>query len=129
MRLPYWAAVATALVLTGCFEESPLEDTLMFAPGLDIEYLGQPAKLYGTSQCAQGQLMGHTCLIFPPHKPQAQGVIISGKRLYEVDLKVRKDPANPVYYRIEDQRGRLVLSTTGRHDEEGNIDIRPVVLE
>ena len=129
MRLRYWAALATAVALTGCVDESPLEDTLMFPPGLDIQYLGQPAKLYGTAQCVQGQLMGHSCLIFPPHKAHAAGTILSGKQVYDVDLTVRKDPANPIYYRIEDQRGQLVLSTTGRHDTYGNIDVRPVALE
>lgn len=128
MRFPYLAALAATVVLTGCFDESPLDDTLMFPPGIDINYLGKPAKLYGTSQCAQGQLSGHTCLIFPPHQPEANGVIISGKRMYEVQLKVRKDPQNPVYYLIEDQHGDQVLASTGRHDEYGNIDIRPVEL-
>lgn len=125
MRLPTLAGLAAALVLTGCFEESPLEDTLMFPPGVDIHYHGQPAKLYGNSQCAQGTLSGNTCLIFPPHRPHADGVIINGKHVLEVQLQVRKDPANPVYYIIEDQFGAHVLSTTGRHDEYGNIDIRP----
>lgn len=126
MQLPTLAGLVTTLVLTGCFEKSPLQDTLMFPPGVDIQYHGQPAKLYGTSQCAQGTLTGNTCLIFPPHLATASGVIISGQQAVEVQLKVRKDPANPVYYIIEDQFGTHVLSTTGRHDEYGNIDIRPV---
>ena len=66
MRLPHWAALAAAFVLSGCFDEHALPETLMFPPGIDIEYLGKPAKLYGTSQCAQGQLTGNSCLIFPP---------------------------------------------------------------
>ena len=129
MRFPRWAiGMLAALGLSGCLEESPLQDTLMFPPGIDIEYQGQPAKLYGTSQCAQGQLSGHTCLIFPPDKPKASGLIISGKRAYEVQLSVRQDPHNPVYYLVEDQHGELVIASTGQHDEYGNIDIRPVGL-
>ena len=128
MRLPTLAGFAAALVLTGCLEESPLQDTLMFPPGLDIQYHGQAAKLYGTSQCAQGALTGHTCLIFVPHRTEAQGVIINGQHALQVQLTVRKDPSNPVYYLVEDQFGALVVSTTGRHDEYGNIDIRPVEL-
>lgn len=126
MRLPTLAAFATALVLTGCFDDSPLQDTLMFPPGLDIQYHGQPAKLYGTSQCAQGTLTGNTCLIFPPNRPEADGVIISGKQALEVQLKVRQDPSNPIYYIVEDQFGAHVVTSSGRHDEYGNIDIRPV---
>lgn len=128
MRLPLLAGLAAAFVLTGCFEEPVLQDTLMFPPGLDIQYHGQPAKLYGTSQCVQGTLTGNTCLIFPPHRSEASGVIISGNQAVDVQLKVRKDPANPVYYILEDQFGNTVLSTTGRHDEYGNIDVRPVEL-
>lgn len=128
MRFPHLAVLVATLALGGCLDDSPLQDTLMFPPGMDIQYQGRPAKLYGTSQCAQGQLSGHTCLIFPPNKPQASGVIISGKRAYEVQLSVRKDPGNPLYYRVEDQHGTLVISSTGRHDEYGNIDVRPVEL-
>ena len=126
MRLPTLAALATTLVLTGCVDESPLQDTLMFPPGLDIRYHGQPAKLYGTSQCAQGTLTGHTCLIFPPDKPKAEGLIISGKQALPVQLKVRQDPHNPIYYIVEDEHGEHVVTSSGRHDEYGNIDIRPV---
>lgn len=125
MRLPTLAALATALVLTGCFDESPLQDTLMFPPGLDIQYHGQPAKLYGTSQCAQGTLTGHTCLIFPPDKPKAEGIIISGKHVLQVQLQVRQDPHNPIYYIVEDEHGVHVVTSSGRHDEYGNIDIAP----
>lgn len=130
MRLPQLAAFASALVLTACFDEaSPLQDTLMFPPGLDIAYLHQPAKLYGMAQCAQGQLTGNSCLIFPPHIDKASAVIISGQRIYQVELRVRQDPHEPIYYRLEDAQGNHVLSTTGRHDTYGNIDIRPVALE
>lgn len=128
MRLSLLAALATALVLMGCEEESPFNETLMFPPGLDIQYLNQPAKLYGTAQCAQGQLTGKSCLIFPPHHAKASGVIVSGQRVYPVELRVRQDPHDPVYFRIEDTKGNHVVSTTGRHDEYGNIDIRPVPL-
>ena len=125
MRFPYLAALAATVVLTGCFDESPLDDTLMFPPGIDINYLGKPAKLYGTSQCAQGQLTGNSCLIFPPHQPSATGVILSEQRVYQVQLTARQDPKNPVLFIVEDEQARRILSTTGRHDEYGNIDIRP----
>jgi len=46
-----------------------------------------------------------------------------------VELTVRKDPKNPIYYIVEDQNGEFVISSTGRHDEFGNIDIRPVELK
>ena len=117
MRFAHLATLAAAFVLTGCFEKSPLTDTLMFPPGIDIQYQGKPAKLYGTSQCAQGQLSGKTCLVFPPNQPKAQGVIISGQHIYELELSVRQDP-----------KGTPIISSTGRHDEYGNIDIRPVEL-
>lgn len=94
---------------------------------MDITYQGQPAKLYGTSQCAQGQLTGNSCLIFPPHQPSATGVILSGQRVYQVQLTARQDPQNPVMFIIEDEKARRILSTTGRHDEYGNIDIRPEI--
>lgn len=128
MRFPPLAVLATAIFLTGCIEESPLDDTLMSPPGMDIQYLGKSAKLYGSAKCVQGQLSGYTCLIFPPDQPKAQATIISGQRAYEVQLSVRKDPQNPVYYIIEDQKGQHVVTSTGRHDEYGNIDIRPVEL-
>lgn len=128
MRLRHLAVLATTLVLTGCFDTATLDDTLMFPPGVEIQYLGAPAKLYGSSQCGQHQITGNTCTIFPPEKPKTQGVIISGNRMYEVQLTARKDPHNPVYYLVEDQNGELVISSTGRHDEFGNIDIRPVEL-
>lgn len=130
MRFPTLAAIATALVLTGCWDdESLLQDTLMFPPGLDIQYLSQRAKLYGTSKCVQGTLSGHSCLIFPPRQETASGIIISGTTVHQVTLQVTQDPENPVYFLIKDSQGNHVLSTTGRHDEYGNIDVRPVHLE
>lgn len=126
MRLHHLSVFVTTLALLGCSDPAPLDDTLLFPPGVDIQYRGQPAKLYGTSQCAQKQLTGHTCLIFPPHAPQADGVILSGKKVFEVQLTARKDPKNPVYYIVEDQNGEHVVTSSGRHDEFGNIDIRPV---
>ena len=128
MRFAHLATLAAAFVLTGCFEKSPLTDTLMFPPGIDIQYQGKPAKLYGTSKCAQGQLSGKTCLVFPPNQPKAQGVIISGQHIYELELSVRQDPKNPVYFIVQDPKGTPIISSTGRHDEYGNIDIRPVEL-
>lgn len=125
MQFPQMVALSATLALTACFEKPVLNETLVFPPGLSIEYNGKPAQLYGTSQCAQGQLSGHSCLIFPPAQPEANGVIISGKQMYEVHLKVRKDPQNPVNYIVEDQNGAYVVSSTGRHDAYGNIDIRP----
>lgn len=125
MQFPSWVALATTFVVSGCLDNASLPDTLMFPPGVDITYQGQPAKLYGTSQCAQGQLTGNSCLIFPPHQPSATGVILSGQRVYQVQLTARQDPQNPVMFIIEDEKARRILSTTGRHDEYGNIDIRP----
>lgn len=125
MRFAPLTAIAATFVLAGCFEEASLPGTLMFPPGLDITYQGKPAKLYGTSQCAQGQLTGNSCLIFPPHQPSATGVILTEQRVYQVQLTARQDPKNPVLFIVEDEQARRILSTTGRHDEYGNIDIRP----
>ena len=129
MRLPHLAVLAATFALAACTEKSPLDDTLLFPPGVDVQYKGESGKLYGTSQCGQAQLSGNTCLIFPPHNPTVKGVIISGQRVQEVELSVRKDPKNPIYYIVEDQNGEFVISSTGRHDEFGNIDIRPVELK
>ena len=125
MRLPHWAALAAAFVLSGCFDEHALPETLMFPPGIDIEYLGKPAKLYGTSQCAQGQLTGNSCLIFPPHEPRATCVILSGQQVREVALTAIRDPQDPVRFIVQDAQGRRLLSTTGRHDEHANIQLAP----
>lgn len=125
MRFQYWAAAACALFLSGCFEQETLPDALMFPPGLDIQYQGNPAKLYGTSQCAQGQLSGSTCLIFSPEKPTATGVIISKDKVHQVELFARRDPQDPVRFVVQDAKGQRILSTTGRHDEYANISIAP----
>lgn len=125
MRLPYLAAFACAFALSACSEKSSLTDALMFPPGIDIQYQGQPAKLYGDAQCAQGQLSGHTCLIFAPHTPYANGSIISGPHIYQVKLKAFRDPHDPSLYRVEDEHGTHILSTTGRHSEHGILDVRP----
>ena len=119
-----WLMAAAAL--TGCWNEDPhLPDTLYFPPGTTVQYLGHVAKLYGHAQCAQGQLTGHTCLIFPPHSPRADALIVGADQAWEVQLTARQDPANPLEFVITDKAGREVLRTNGRHDEVGNIDIRP----
>lgn len=125
MQLLPWAAIAGTLFLAACSKPEMLPDTLMFPPGTDIEYQGQPAKLYGTSQCAQGQLTGNSCLIFPPEKPQATGVIIAQQQVYQVKLSARRDPTDPVQFLVEDEKGQRILSTTGRHDHRANIGIAP----
>lgn len=120
---------AAALTLGACSEPTPLGDTLMFPPGINVQYLGKPGKLYGISQCAQGSLTGHTCLIFPPHDPQSQAVIINGSTVHELQLFAKVDPHNPVQYLVVDAQNRTVLTTTGRHDEQGNIDLAPYRME
>lgn len=123
------ALLAATWVLTACSESPTLPDTLMFPPGLSVQYLGQPGKLYGTSQCAQGSLTGHTCLIFPPHDPQSQAVIVSGSQMHALQLFAKVDPANPVQFIVVDAQDRRILTTTGRHDEYGNIEIAPLLVE
>lgn len=125
MRGSLWAALAATLVLSGCFDQETLPDALMFPPGVDIQYQGSPAKLYGTAQCAQGQLTGNSCLIFAPEKPQATGVIIAKQQVYQVQLSARRDPHDPVRFIVEDEKGQRLISTTGRHDEHANIAIAP----
>ena len=129
MRFLKVASIAAALVITACSDIAPLPDTLMFPPGLSIHYQGKPAKLYGTSQCAQGQLSGHTCLIFPPENPQSSAVIISGPQIFELKLFAKRDPENPAQYVVVDAKDRRILSTNGRHDEYGNIEIAPLMVE
>lgn len=119
------AALAAAFALAGCWDESSLPDTLMFPPGLDIQYQGHSAKLYGTAQCAQGQLTGNSCLIFPPHAPRATGIIITAQQVHEVPLTARLHPHDPTRYQVLDPKGQPLLQTTGRHDEQANIDISP----
>ena len=101
------------------------DGSLYFAPGLSIQYHGEPAKLYGTAQCAQGQLTGNSCLIFPPHKPSVTGIIIRANDVQEMQLTAQRDPDNPVQFLITDPHGTRVLTTTGRHDEFGNMELMP----
>lgn len=129
MRFLKVALLMAAVTLTACSDTPSLPDTLMFPPGLQVEYLGQPGKLYGTSQCAQGHLTGNTCLVFPPHDPQSKAVIISGSRVHELQLFARVDPHNPVQFIVVDEQDRRILSTNGRHDEYGNIEIAPLWVE
>lgn len=118
------AALATA-ALSGCKEPEPLPDTLMFPPGTPITFNGQPAKLYGTSQCAQGQLTGHSCLIFHPHHPNAKGMVVVDGQVHELELIAKRDPQYPVHYLVQDQQGRTLLTSNGRNDERLNLDITP----
>ncbi|MGN1056142.1 MAG: hypothetical protein ACI4QS_05450 [Comamonas sp.] len=122
MKLAVFASLA-ALSLTACLEQHTISETLKFPPGVDIEFKGQPAKLYGTSQCAQGQLTGSTCLIFSPHDPKAKGVIVSTNISKEVELIARRDPQDPVRYVVMDDQGHRLLSTTGQHDRYANMVI------
>lgn len=125
MRFLKMAACLAPLALVGCFDDDMLPDTLYFPPGLSIQYHGEPAKLYGTAQCAQGQLTGHSCLIFPPHKPSVTGIIIRANDVQEMQLTAQRDPDNPVQFLITDPHGTRVLTTTGRHDEFGNMELMP----
>ncbi|MDO4592582.1 MAG: hypothetical protein Q4B46_07255 [Comamonadaceae bacterium] len=125
MRFPILSTLAATLILAGCSEKETLPDTLMFPPGLDIQYQGQAAKLYGTAKCAQGQLTGNSCLIFPPERPEATGIIIAKQQVYQVELQARRDPQDPVRFVIEDAKGQRIFSTTGRHDEHANIQLAP----
>ena len=125
MRFQCLAAIASVVVMSGCDNREFLPDTLMFPPGIDIQYQGSPAKLYGTSKCAQGQLTGNSCLIFAPENPKAVGVIVSKSQVHQVELSARRDPHDPVRFVVEDDKGQRLLSTTGRHDEQANIAIAP----
>lgn len=122
MKLAVFASLA-ALSLTACLEKHTISETLRFPPGVDIEFKGQPAKLYGTSQCAQGQLTGSTCLIFSPHEPKAKGIIVSANFSKEVELIARRDPQDPVRYVVMDDQGQRLLSTTGQHEHYANMYI------
>ena len=117
-------ALAAAVVLSACLDGDPiLPDTLHFAPGTPITYQGKPAKLYGTEACSQGQLAGHSCLIFPPHRPTTKAVIIAGQRVQEVSVTAKRDPENPAQYVVVDSQGRRLLTTTGHSEDMANIDI------
>ena len=124
MRFLYLAASA-ALVLAACSKEVHLPDTLKFSPGTPITYRGQPAKLYGRAQCAEGQLTGHSCLIFHPHAPHAKATVVTSTKFYELELQARQDPQDPTLFIVEEAQGRHLFRTTGRHDAYANIDIRP----
>lgn len=116
--------LAATFTLGGClFEEAMLPDTLYFAPGTSITYQGKPAKVYGTDACAQGQLAGHSCLIFPPNRPTSTAVIVMDQRVKEVSVTAKRDPENPSHFIVVDEQGRRLLNTTGRHDEHANINI------
>lgn len=125
MHLAHWVAAVGILVLSGCSEREPLPDTLMFPPGMDIQYKGSSAKLYGTAKCVQGQLTGNSCLIFSPENPVATGVIIAKQKVHQVQLSARRDPHDPVRFLVEDEKGQRIFSTTGLHDEHANIAIAP----
>jgi len=117
-------SMAAAALLCGCMqEETMLPDTLYFAPGTPIHYQGQPAKLYGTEQCVQGQLAGNSCLIFPPNRPTAKAVIIAGERVREVSVTAKRDPQNPTQFLILDDAGQRLLTTSGHNEEMANIEI------
>lgn len=116
--------LAAPLALGGClFDEAMLPDTLHFSPGTSITYKGQPAKLYGTDACAQGELAGNSCLIFPPNRPTSTAVIIAGKRVQQVQVTAKRDPDNPTQFIVVDDQGRRLLSTTGQHQDMANIQI------
>lgn len=116
--------LAATLALGGClFDEAMLPETLHFPPGTLITYGGKPAKLYGTEACAQGELAGHSCLIFPPNRPTTKAVIISGQRVKEIQVTAKRDPQNPTHFIVVDDQGRRLLSTTGNHDDMANIQI------
>ena len=125
MCYAYMAAAASALALAGCLNQETLPDSLMFPPGMDIEYQGRAAKLYGNAQCAQGKLTGNSCLIFAPENPRAVGVIVSKDQVHQLELFARRDPQDPVRFVVEDAKGQRILSTTGRHDEYANISLAP----
>lgn len=116
--------LAATISLSAClFDEPMLPDTLHFAPGTPITYGGKPAKLYGTDACAQGELAGHSCLIFPPNRPTSTAVIIAGQRVREIQVTAKRDPQNPAQYIVVDAQGQRLLRTTGNHDDMANIQI------
>ena len=116
--------LAAPLALGGCLLDEPmLPDTLQFPPGLSITYGGKPAKLYGTEACVQGELAGHSCLIFPPNRPTSKAVIISGQRVQEIQVTAKRDPKNPTHFIVVDDQGRRLLRTTGNQDDMANIEI------
>lgn len=119
----YSLALSGVTALSACSDTDYLPDTLYFPPGLDVEYHGVKAKLYGTSQCAQGGLTGHSCLIFPPHAPKAVATLVTPDGVESIDVIARVSLDNPVVYEIWDSRGYKLLETTGRHDDQANISL------
>lgn len=116
--------LAATFTLGGClFEEAMLPDTLYFAPGTSITYQGKPAKVYGSDACAQGQLAGHSCLIFPPNRPTSTAVIVMDKGVKEVSVTAKRNPENPAHFIVVDDQGRRLLDTSGNHEERANIRI------
>lgn len=120
----YSLALAAPLpLMSACSDVQYLPDTLFFQPGLDVEYRGVKAKLYGSSQCAQDGLTGHSCLIFPPHLPNSVASLVTPHGVESIDVIARVNPENPVVYEILDSRCHLLLEPTGRHDENANISL------
>ena len=116
--------LAAAVLVSACLDRDPtLPDTLFFAPGTPITYQGRPAKLYGTEACTQGQLAGHSCLIFPPHRTTTQAVIIAGQQVKEVSVTAKRDPDNPVQFVVVDAQGQRLLTTSGHNEEIANIEV------
>lgn len=120
----YSLALAAPLpLMSACSDAQYLPDTLFFTPGLEMEYRGVKAKLYGSSQCAQDGLAGRSCLISPPHSPNSVASLVTPHGVESIDVIARVNPENPVVYEILDSRRHLLLETTGRHDENENISL------
>ena len=116
--------LSAAALLGGCLQQDPpLPDTLYFAPGTPIQYQGQSAKLYGNEACAQGQLAGHSCLIFPPNRPTGTAVIVMGQQVQELAVTAKRDPDNPMLFVIEDESGHRLVTTNAYEQGQGNFDI------
>lgn len=120
----YSLALAAPLpLMSACSDAQYLPDTLFFTPGLEMEYRGVKAKLYGSSQRAQDGLAGRSCLISPPHSPNSVASLVTPHGVESIDVIARVNPENPVVYEILDSRRHLLLETTGRHDENENISL------
>lgn len=120
----YSLALAAPLpLMSACSDAQYLPDTLFFTPGLEVEYRGVKAKLYGSSQCAQDGLAGRSCLISSPHSPNSVASLVTPHGVESIDVIARVNPENPVVYEILDSRCHLLLETTGRHDENENISL------
>lgn len=113
------AVASAALALTACAwdtEPNPLTDTLLFAPGTDVTYRGQPAKLYGSSTCHVGGLLGASCFLLTPTRASDTASLVTPKRAYDVVLRVKRDPRNPSHYVLEDPQGQRITSTSGEEN-------------